>query len=130
MAGSGANTQPIFYVTSEMLRTVILSGELGKRYGRRHRLDVKTPAEAIRAFCANFSDFASFVGSSEKRNVGYRVLVDSEQVGDAKDLLNPFSRTFRIVPVIGGAKSGFMGILIGAAIIAAAVWVFACGDKS
>lgn len=103
-----------------MIRTVKLSGELAKRYGRLHKLDIATPAEAIRALCANFPDFRRFMASSEERNVGYKVIVDKDLLPDVAGVHNPFSRTVHIVPVIGGAKSGFLGILIGAALIGAA----------
>ena len=63
------------------MKTIILLGELGKRYGRKHLLDVKSPAEAVRALCANFKDFAAFVSSSQERNVGYRVLNRRDEVG-------------------------------------------------
>ena len=36
---------------------VYLYGHLGKTYGRKHKLDVNSPAEAIRAFSANYKDF-------------------------------------------------------------------------
>jgi len=101
---------------------VILSGELAKRFGKRFELSISTPAEAIRALCANFKDFAAFVSDSEKRGVGYRVIVDKADIGTTDDIHNPFSRTVRIVPVIMGAKSGVFQVIIGAALIAAAFW--------
>lgn len=102
------------------MKTIILLGELGKRYGRRHRLDVKSPAEAIRALCANFKDFAAFVSSSHERNVGYRVLNMRQDV-DADELHDPAGQQIAIVPVLAGAGGALGKILIGAALIAAAV---------
>lgn len=104
------------------MKTIILLGELGKRYGRRHILDVKTPAEAVRALCANFKDFAAFVSSSHERNVGYRVLNMREDVGE-DELHNPASRQISIVPVVAGAGGSVGKILLGVALIAAAVLV-------
>ena len=103
------------------MKTIILLGELGKRYGRRHRLDVKSPAEAIRALCANFKDFAAFVSSSHERNVGYRVLNMRQDV-DADELHDPAGQQIAIVPVLAGAGGALGKILIGAALIAAAVF--------
>jgi predicted phage tail protein len=103
-----------------MMRHIVLHGELAKRYGKTHRLSIATPAEAIRALAANHDGFASFVSESETRNVGYRVVVDKEDVG-LDGLHNPFSRQVHIVPVIGGAGGGrFAPLLIGAALIAGA----------
>lgn len=106
-----------------MLRKVILSGVLGKTFGREHRLDVRTPGEAVRALCANFPAFAQYVGSSEERGVAYKVLVDAAPLGEIENLHKPFSKTFRIVPVIAGAKSGLFGFLAGAALIGASFFM-------
>lgn len=104
------------------MRTIILLGELGKRYGRRHRLDVKSPAEAIRALCANFKDFAAFVSASSERNVGYRVLNMREDIGE-DELHNPAGQRITIAPVVAGAGGSLGKILLGAALIAASFMV-------
>lgn len=104
------------------MKTIILLGELGKRYGRKHLLDVKSPAEAVRALCANFKDFAAFVSASSDRNVGYRVLNKREAVGE-DELHNPASQRITIAPVVAGAGGSVGKILLGAALIAAAFFV-------
>jgi predicted phage tail protein len=102
------------------MKTVLLLGELGKKFGRKLRLDVKTPAEAVRALCANFPEFERHMVESEKRNVGYRILLDKSDVS-IDDIHNPAgSSTIKFVPVIHGAGGNFTTILIGAAIIGAA----------
>lgn len=100
------------------MRTVRLLGELGKKFGRVHRLAVRSPAEAIRALRANFPGFESELLASERRGVGYRVFVGAEDVG-AEELQHPAGRaSIKIVPVLTGA--GNVGkILLGAALIAA-----------
>lgn len=112
--------------------TVVLLGELGKRFGRKHRLDVRSPAEAVRALCANFRDFRQFVATSEQRNVAYRVLSHKDEVG-LEELHNPASKTITFVPVVSGAiiktlkklvDSTVGKIIIGAALIAASVLTF------
>lgn len=104
------------------MKTVILLGELGKRYGRRHQLDVKSAAEAVRALMANFQDFAAFVSSSQERNVGYKVLSLRDELGE-DELHNPAGRTITIAPVVAGAGGVVGKILAGVALIAAAVLV-------
>jgi len=105
-------------------RKIILSGELAKRYGAEHNLCVATPAEAIRALCANFPDFAGFVSDSEKRNVGYKVILDDETMPDLENISLPFAKTMQVVPVIGGAgKNGLLGIVLGVALIAASFYL-------
>ena len=104
------------------MKTIVLLGELGKRYGRRHRLDVASPAEAVRAMCANFKDFAGFVSASAERNVGYRVITAREDLA-AEDLHQPAGKTITIAPVIAGAGGSVGKIILGAALIAAAIFV-------
>lgn len=101
------------------MRTIVLLGELGKRFGRRHLLDVATPAEAIRALCANFRDFQRVLEESHERNVGYRVINVREDI-DLDQLHYPAGRMIAIAPVIAGAKNPIVRILVGAAIVAAA----------
>ncbi|MFA9218398.1 MAG: tail assembly protein [Sphingomonadaceae bacterium] len=104
------------------MKTIVLLGELGKRYGRRHRLDVASPAEAVRAMCANFKDFAGFVSASADRNVGYRVITAREDLA-ADELHQPAGKTITIAPVIAGAGGSVGKIILGAALIAAAIFV-------
>jgi predicted phage tail protein len=54
--------------------TILLLGELGKRFGRRHKMAVVSAAEAVRALCANFPCFERELVASGERGVGYRVL--------------------------------------------------------
>lgn len=105
-------------------RKIILTGELAKRYGREHSLAVNTPAEAIRALCTNFPDLYGFLLSSEQRNVGYKVTIDKDLMESTDQIPLPFSKTMRIVPVIGGAKKGgLFGIVLGVALIAASFYL-------
>lgn len=100
---------------------VILLGELGKKFGRRFMLDVKNPAEAVRALCANFPDFRNFVATSEERNVGYRVIVGRNDI-DIDGLHDPSGRqSIKFVPVVGGAGK-VTRIVLGAVLIAAAIY--------
>ncbi len=60
---------------------VLLYGELGRRFGRVHRFDIRTPAEAVRALSANHKGFrAHLIAHSEP---GYRVLASGQAVGAA-----------------------------------------------
>lgn len=108
------------------MKNILLLGELGKKFGRKYRLNVKTPAEAIRALCANFPEFEGFVSNSHKRNVGYRVLVGKQDITE-EQLHDPMGRAdIKIVPVIAGAGGGGGGIgkiLVGAALIVASFYI-------
>lgn len=91
---------------------VLLLGELGKKYGRKFSLDVKSPAEAVRALVANFPELQQYMADRY-----YRVIVGKEYTaGD--ELHNPTGRQIiKIVPVIVGAGGVFGKILLGAALI-------------
>jgi predicted phage tail protein len=109
-----------------MLRTVRLSGELGKRYGDSHRFDVNTPGEAIRALCANFPGFKNELLVSHEKNVGYHVFNGKFQLEKEDQILEPASGEIVIAPVIMGANAGTR-ILIGAVLIAAGAAAYFTG---
>lgn len=107
-----------------ILRTVILAGELGRLFGRQHRFAITTPAEAIRALCANFAGFDKHLIDSQQRGVAYKVTIDRAPVdGQLEGLHQPYSQTLRIVPVVTGGKSGFLGVVLGAALIGASFFL-------
>lgn len=108
------------------MKTVILRGELGKKFGRTHRFDLNTPAEAIRALSVNFEQFESELASATDRGIGYMIHVgkDSLQSIDEIDYPTGQSEAISITPVLQGAGGGgglgqvFAGIgLIAAAIV-------------
>ena len=103
------------------MKTVRLLGELGKKFGRVIKLDVKTPAEAVRALCVNFPEFQKFVATSDERNVGYRVIVGKED-RKVDELHDPVGKSdIKIVPVLMGAggDGGIFSIIVGGVLIAA-----------
>ncbi|SPD45596.1 tail assembly protein [Cupriavidus neocaledonicus] len=106
---------------STALREVRLYGALGKKFGRSHRFNVQSPAEAIAALKANYPAFEEHMVVHSKP--GYHVFVDEANLG-ANDLATPTARgTIKIVPVIAGRGKGGLQILLGAALIAASFYV-------
>ncbi len=109
------------------MKVVKVYGELKKRIGQgRLELDVATPAEAIRALCANFPGLQKWIIDSEQDGVAYKVKVGKEQVGEdnLETLHYPWSEreVFSITPVLMGAgKGGWGKVLIGGLLIGAAV---------
>lgn len=102
------------------MRTIKLYGELGKKYGRVHRLAVRTPAEAIRALSANFKTFRSDLETAHLRGIGYRVRNGRTELDNVKQIRDPAAQVIQITPAIIGANAESR-ILIGVAIIAAVV---------
>lgn len=105
--------------------TVRLYGHLAKKFGRTHRLDVRTPREAVRALSVNFPDFKSHI--LKHNEPGYHVRVGKDY-RDETELDYPADGEIKIVPAVGGASSTFK-IILGAALIVfapyAAGWLFA-----
>jgi predicted phage tail protein len=102
-----------------MLKKVTLYGELAEKYGKDWSLDVNSPGEAFKALSANNQGFRQFVAYSEERGVGYKVIVGKSYINDYSELGDPSGRQeIKIIPVILGAKSKGLGmILMGALII-------------
>ncbi|HQT38706.1 MAG TPA: hypothetical protein PK231_04715 [Acidocella sp.] len=118
MNGSVGGSSPAAFCA---LKTIRLGGALGREFGRVHRLAVASPAEAVRALCANFPRFRTYVEESDERGVGYRVLVNKADLPKLDDIHNPSGRAeIKIMPAIRGAgKGGIFEIFAGIALIAA-----------
>ena len=108
------------------MKVVKVYGELKKRLGQgRFELDVATPAEAIRALCANFPGLQKWIIDSEQDGIGYKVKMGKEEIGEEnlEELHYPWSErdVFSITPVLTGAGRGWGKIIIGALLITAAI---------
>lgn len=103
------------------MKTIILTGRLGKKFGRHFSLDVATPAEAIRAFCVMIEGF-----EAELRKGAYRILrvmSDGSLISHSeRDLQLEFgsATTLRIEPTVKGSKSGLFNIVLGVILVGAA----------
>jgi predicted phage tail protein len=108
-------------MTVATLRQVRLYGVLGQKFGKVHYLSISTPAEAVRALCATIEGFKAFLLT--QASYGYKIIVDRamrlvEALGD------PFGKTevVKIVPIVGGAKKGGLGVILGAIIYAVSAY--------
>lgn len=102
-----------------MLREVTLAGVLGERFGAAWRLDVATPAEAVRAIEANQPGFAQYLLDSAREGLAYVVYAGDRDLTEAQ-LADPLGAApLRIVPVVQGAgDDGVLNIIIGVALLA------------
>ena len=108
------------------MKRVILRGELGKLFGRVHSFDLNTPAEAIRALCANFEGFQRELTEAGERGIGYMVQIGKDAMASLDEIGNPTGQAeaISITPVLQGAGGGGGGIgkiFAGIALVAAAV---------
>ena len=100
--------------------TVTLYGFLAEKYGKTHHVDAKTPAEVIRAFCANYKDFKKQI--IRDGQAYYRILAGKENRSDDKSLHVGTSKIIKIIPIVAG-KGGLGKIVLGAALIAASFYL-------
>ena len=106
------------------MKKVILRGELGKKFGRVHNFELNTPAEAIRALCANFEGFQQELCEAGERGIGYMVQIGRDVMGSLDEIEYPTgqSEAISITPVLQGAGGGGVGqIFAGIALVAAAI---------
>jgi predicted phage tail protein len=108
-----------------MLKKVTLYGELAEKYGKDWSLDVNSPGEAFKALSANNQGFRQFVAYSEERGVGYKVIVGKSYINDYSELGDPSGRQeIKIIPVILGAKSKGLGMILMGALIIGGFWMY------
>lgn len=106
----------------QTLRTVRLYGKLGARFGRRFRLAVSTPAEALRALAAQMPGFEQFLMEGKDKGMGFAVFIGRDNL--AEDQLDyPAGREdIRFAPVLLGAKkNGIFNIILGIVLVVVGV---------
>lgn len=105
----------------DKLRTVRLYGRLGAKFGREFRLAVVSPADAVRALCAQLKGFRRELATSHERGIKYAVFIGTRNVGVQELDFPPGGAAIRIAPVLVGAKSGgLFQTILGAVILAVA----------
>lgn len=110
------------------MKNVFLHGNLGEKFGYKWELDVSTPAEAVRAICANKSSFRKYLiekvvdGVNYGIKVGDRFLLENEaDIADSED-------TYNILPAPAGSGE-LIAFLIIAAIAAGISYVLFSQSK-
>lgn len=105
-----------------MLRKVKLYGPLAdfivERGGQETmEADISTPAEAVRFLVANWPELHSHMADQY-----YTVSTGGYEI-EAEELHYPASKEVKIIPIIGGAGGNTTRMLIGAALIATAIFM-------
>lgn len=98
------------------MRKIRLYGVLAKKFGKEFELDVKSPAEAVRALCAILPGFKRHM--VEHSEPGYTVRVGKEY-RDANTLAHPAStrEVIKVAPALAGSNSATVRIIIGVILI-------------
>ncbi|EFV3692072.1 tail assembly protein [Salmonella enterica] len=111
-------TTDTFDMAAPAMVRICLYGDL-QRFGKRFSLSIKTAAEGIQALAVQLPGFR------QKLNDGwYQVRIAGEDVSEqtlSARLHEPLATgsVIHIVPRLAGAKSGWAGVLLGAALIGA-----------
>ncbi|UAN44807.1 tail assembly protein [Serratia sp. JSRIV001] len=102
-------------------RLIRLGGQLGKKFGKTHRLVVADTREALRALCITLPGFESFMMNAHKDGVQFAFFNGSQNIGLAEFATSKGNADIRIMPVIAGSKNaGMFQIVIGVAALVGA----------
>ena len=96
------------------MKTIMLYGPMGARFGRVHRYSVSSPAEAIKALSATLEGFKqAFIDGGH-----YRILVGGKTSVNLDEAGYPISdrETIRVIPVVAGSE-GLGKVVLGGALI-------------
>lgn len=105
------------------VRNIFLTGQLGKRFGRKHRLAVASPAEAVRALCVMVKGFQQFLAESGDKGIKYHVFIGDDGITE-EQLANPAGKdSITFSPVYRGAKSGTLAAIAGAVLLVVGVFL-------
>jgi len=108
-----------------VIRDVYLHGALGRKFGRRYKLDVASPAEAVRAICTLRPGLRQ-----EMRGGYWRFVVGQGHIANSIETrhmgMNLGAQPLHIVPATaprGGDAGGIGKIVAGTAMVAASFFV-------
>ena len=98
------------------MKTIMLYGPIGAKFGRVHRYNVSSPVEAIKALSATLDGFKqSFIDGGH-----YKILIGGKSSVNLEESVYPVSEmeTIRIIPVVAGA-GGLGKAILGVALVVA-----------
>ncbi len=98
--------------------TIRLLGEVGRRFGRRFQLAVKTPAEALRALCVQMPELRQYLLESGENGINWRVVTDHAVGLEEEQLMWPMSKRMVLAPIPAGRGGGVGKIIAGVALVA------------
>lgn len=103
------------------LKTIKLSGSLGRRFGVFHKFVVDDYSDAIRGLCSQVDGFKDFMSSEVGSRMKYAVFIDGKNINVNNRGAWSTAQEIRIIPIPSGSKSGgLFQIALGAGIMAAA----------
>ena len=96
------------------VRRINLEGELGEKFGKVWHLNVKSPAEAVRAIDAQRRGFRKYFLDTGEKGIGYEVIIGDQGLQQEEALLypTPMRDDYTFVPIPQGGKSRAFGMII------------------
>ncbi len=110
---------------TERVSTIILSGPLGREFGREFRLAVNSPAEAVHALCVLVPGFQRFLQSAKQNGLEFAVFIGRQNI--TQDQLRDPSGAdvIRIAPVlIGSKRAGALQTIVGVVLIVVGAFLY------
>lgn len=90
----------------DKVRTVRLYGPLGTKFGRKFRLAVASPAEAVQALCAQLPGFERYLLEAKDKGFGFAVFNGKKNIREEELTFDAGEDDIRIAPMTFGAKKG------------------------
>lgn len=104
-----------------MLKTLILDGRMAKKFGRRHQYHVADLREMLRAMCSQVPGFKKYMSEAHMKGIRFAFFNGKSNIGPEEFDMTRGGDTYRITPIIEGAKNaGVLQIVIGAVALVAA----------
>ena len=104
-----------------MLKTLILDGRMAKKFGKRHQYHVADLREMLRAMCSQVPGFKKYMSEAHMKGIRFAFFNGKSNIGLEEFDMTRGGDTYRIMPIIEGAKNaGVLQIVIGAVALVAA----------
>ena len=104
-----------------MLKTLILDGKMAKKFGKRHQYHVADLREMLRAMCSQVPGFKKYMSEAHMKGIRFAFFNGKSNIGLEEFDMTRGGDTYRIMPIIEGAKNaGVLQIVIGAVALVAA----------
>ncbi|WP_279025585.1 tail assembly protein [Gibbsiella quercinecans] len=107
----------------QSVKTIKLSGSLGRRFGVFHHMAVDSFPECIRALSYQVKGFKAYMSSQVGARMRYALFVDGKNIGESDFQRFACAKEIRIIPIPSASKNGgLMQIVMGAIIMVAAFY--------
>lgn len=104
-----------------MLKKMILSGSLAKKFGKVHQFHVADLNEMIRAMCSQVPGFKKYLSNAHFSGVHFAFFSGGKNISNEEFDMSSGATEYRMMPVIKGSKQGgVLQVVIGAVALVSA----------